>query len=158
MKYILLIPLLLLASATHAAYWVVDENVPARGSIKDLSDSVVVSMESYLYAKVPDYVFVAKENKVCVKKYEKLTDALLKFDKGNKGKFSEEKFILAREKIISTQSKNIYVCLKKEGVSTSSKSKETPELKDLENRIIILEKQVEDIIKALQSLGKMNPS
>jgi hypothetical protein len=142
-------------STAHAAYWVVDQNAPARGSIRDITDSGVVSMESYLYAKIPDSVLLAKDSKVCVKKYETLKNSLIAFDKLNKDNFSTEKTILARERIITRESKNITICLKKEGISEKTKIKTTPELSDLELRISIMESQIKDIIKALQSIGKL---
>jgi hypothetical protein len=154
MRYSLFLVFLFVTTLTHAAspttYWVVDKDVPSRGSFRELSEQDKIQLGSFYYSSAPEEVIDAMESKGCAFRYERLAKALLDFDKLNKNNLGNENVVLEREKLLSSDGmyiKNIKSCLKKEGASSKV------ETVSLEKRISAIELQIQKILKALRTLG-----
>lgn len=153
MKYYLILLLLFFPSVyTNAAtYWV-------DGSFKELSQREVNNTASYV-SQVPDSFMEAKQNKKCFVKFETVKERLISFDLKNKDSGLKAKdLIIAKDKlIIELDKKFIQPCLKEYGTNEvkSKSSARNHGYEDLEVRIKLIERQIKEIIQALQSMGKL---
>ncbi len=154
-KYVLIlvVPFLFFGSKVQAAtYWV-------DSSFQELTQREVNEVGTYV-SPVPASIMQAKQSNQCFSKFQTVQKRIVSFEQRHKElntKISQVN--VWRDQLIEDLNKKFVLpCLKSKETKTNSSKKETGTDSDyamLEARVKSMELQIKDIIKALQSMGKL---